>query len=68
MDPEFYKNLLTIPSQHLQNAVQGGIIISLASSLYYMLFGGILGMSGMAGSIVKFPTSSLNLIQEKQLK
>jgi hypothetical protein len=58
MDPTFYKNLFTIPEQNLHRAIQGGALIALASSLYYLLFGNILGISGMAGSLVKFPTSS----------
>lgn len=53
-DPNFYHNLWTIPSQSLINAVNGGILISLASSLYFILFGNILGMSGLIGNIVKF--------------
>lgn len=61
MDPEFYKNLFTIPEGKLHSAVQGGIIIAIASSLYYLFFGGILGMSGMAGSLIKFPTSKLEI-------
>lgn len=57
MDPQFYQNLFTISELNLHRAVQGGALIALASSVYYFLFGGILGMSGMAGSVVKFPTS-----------
>lgn len=57
MDPLFYKNLFTISETNLHRAVQGGALIALASSIYYFLFGGILGMSGMAGSLIKFPTS-----------
>lgn len=64
MDPEFYKNLFTIPEAKLHSAVQGGIIIAVASSLYYLLFGGILGMSGLAGSLIKFPTSNPKFMQE----
>lgn len=68
MDPLFYNNLLTIPQQQLKNAVQGGIIIAVASTLYYLLFGGILGMSGMAGSLIKFPTSNFFITQGKPQK
>lgn len=68
MDPLFYNNLLTIPQQQLKNAVQGGIIIAVASTLYYLLFGGILGMSGMAGSLIKFPTSNIFITQGKPQK
>lgn len=59
MDPQFYKNLFTISDQNISNSVQGGIFIALGSSLYYLLFGGILGMSGLAGSLIKFPTSKI---------
>lgn len=57
MDPLFYKNLFTIEEELLRNSIHGGIIIAVASTLYYFLFGGILGMSGLAGSLIKFPTS-----------
>ena len=56
MDPEFYYNILTVNEVTLHNAIQGGLLISLASSIYYFLFGSILGMSGIAGSLVKYPT------------
>lgn len=58
MDPSFYKNLFTIEEELLRNSIHGGVIIAIASTLYYFLFGGILGMSGMAGSLIKFPTSN----------
>jgi len=63
MDPLFYNNLFTIENSALLSAVKGGAIIAVASSIYYALFGGILGMSGLAGSLVKFPTSNNNPIQ-----
>ncbi len=66
MDPFFYNNILTIPRHALEAAVKGGIIIAAASSIYYMLFGGILGMSGMAGSVVKFPTRIICITQDTQ--
>ena len=55
MDPKIYNNLFTIEESSLRNAVCGGVIIAVASSLYYYMFGGILGVSGMAGSLVKNP-------------
>ncbi len=36
------------------NSILGGVLIAVASSLYYILFGGILGMSGLMGSLLKF--------------
>ena len=39
----------------MEGPIKGGAIIAIASTLYYLLFGGILGMSGMAGSIIKYP-------------
>lgn len=68
MDPQFYKNLFTIPEVKLHSAIQGGIIIAIASSLYYLFFGGILGMSGLAGSLIKFPTSTFLFTQDRQRK
>lgn len=62
MDPNFYKNLFKIDEISLKHAVYGGTIIAVASSLYYYMFGGILGISGMAGSLVKVPTSIMMLI------
>ena len=57
MDPQFYKNLLEAPLDSYYPAIKGGALLALATTIYYALFGGILGMSGLAGSIVKFPTS-----------
>jgi hypothetical protein len=62
MDPNFYKNLFSIDEISVKNAVCGGVIIALASSLYYYMFGGILGVSGMAGSLVKVPTRKYDVI------
>jgi hypothetical protein len=46
-------NIKNIPEVNLHNAVKGGLIIALASSLYYILYGSVLGMSGMIGSLLK---------------
>ena len=62
MDPNFYNNLFKIDEVSLKHAVLGGAIIAVASSLYYYMFGGILGVSGMAGSLVKVPTRIITLI------
>jgi len=35
------------------SAVEGGITIAIASSLYYMFYGNILGMSGLVGTVLK---------------
>jgi hypothetical protein len=64
MDPTFYNNLFTIDPKTLISAAKGGAIIAVASSIYYFLFGGILGMSGLAGSLIKFPTSNSLLTQD----
>ena len=57
MDPHFYDNLLNASFSDFYPAMKGGATIALASTIYYLLFGGILGMSGLTGSIVKFPKS-----------
>jgi len=44
--------------------MKGGATIALAATLYYYFFGSILGMSGLAGSIVKFPTSKNDNTQD----
>jgi hypothetical protein len=62
MDPHFYDSLLETPIENFYPAIKGGAIIAIASTLYYYFFGGILGMSGLTGSVVKFPTSMLILI------
>lgn len=66
MDPKFYENLLTMPRQAMESAIKGGVIIAVASTIYFMLFGGILGMSGMTGSLIKFPSSFFIPIQGMQ--
>ena len=58
MDPNFYNNLINVPWSNFEPAIKGGLTIAIASTVYYFVFGGILGMSGMAGSIVKFPFST----------
>jgi hypothetical protein len=63
MNP-FYQNLLSAPLSSFLPAIEGGATIAAASTLYYLLFGGILGMSGLAGAIVKFPTRKDELTQE----
>ena len=45
--------------------MKGGATIALASTFYYLLFGGILGMSGLTGSVVKFPQSTPLTIKGK---
>lgn len=49
-----------MPRSAIEAAMKGGAIIAAASTIYYLLFGGILGMSGLAGSIVKFPSRILS--------
>lgn len=58
MDPHFYNNLINADLSSFIPAMKGGFTIAFAATLYYYFFGGILGMSGLAGSIVKFPTST----------
>ena len=58
MDPHFYNNLFTIPTQTLSSALKGGAIIAIASTIYYFLFGSALGMSGLTGSLIKYPSST----------
>jgi hypothetical protein len=53
MDLSFIANIKNIPEEKLHNAIKGGLLIALASSLYFILYGSILGMSGMIGSILK---------------
>ena len=65
MDPTFYNNLINAPLASFYPAMKGGATIALAATLYYYFFGGILGMSGLAGSIVKFPTRTSNNIKVK---
>ena len=66
MDPHFYENLLQAPLESFYPAMKGGATIALASTFYYLLFGGILGMSGLTGSVVKFPQSTPLTIKDKQ--
>ena len=63
MDPHFYDTLLKSPLETFYPAMKGGAIIAAASTIYYLLFGGILGMSGLTGSVVKFPRSNTLIIQ-----
>ena len=70
-DPNFYKNIFTIDHEHIISAVEGGITIAIASSLYYMLYGNILGVSGLVGTVLKGHLSTKYLIkldQEARLK
>lgn len=55
MDPSFYNNLIQAPVDSFYPAMKGGATIAMAATVYYLLFGGILGMSGLTGSVVKFP-------------
>lgn len=66
MDPHFYENLLKAPLESFYPAMKGGTTIALASTFYYLLFGGILGMSGLTGSVVKFPQSIFPPIKDRQ--
>jgi hypothetical protein len=63
-NPPFYDNLFTIDNSALLAAAQGGAIIAVAATIYYALFGSILGMSGLTGSLVKFPTSTYALTKD----
>ena len=67
MDPHFYDSLFKTPLESFYPAMKGGAIIAAASTIYYLLFGGILGMSGLTGSVVKFPTSNHLAIQLNRL-
>jgi hypothetical protein len=51
----------------LEWAVKGGFIMAAASSIYFILFGGLLGMSGIAGSLAKYPMSILEIMKDIQL-
>jgi len=51
-DANFYKNFATINSESIIAAAYGGITIAIAASLYYLLFGYILGMSGLVGKVI----------------
>lgn len=62
MDPHFYNNLLNTPLEKFYPAMKGGAGIAIAATLYYFFFGSILGMSGLAGSLVKNPTSKSFII------
>ena len=48
-----------MPRSGIEAAMKGGTIIAIASTIYYLLFGNILGMSGLAGSVVKYPSRTL---------
>jgi hypothetical protein len=41
------------------SAVEGGITIAIAASLYYSFFGLILGMSGLIGNVIKGVPSTI---------
>ena len=70
MNPHFYDNLLKSSLSDFIPAIKGGATIALASSIYYLLFGGILGMSGLIGSMVKAPqgNSIINVAETTKLK
>lgn len=59
--PDFYKNIYRIDSETLSSAIEGGITIAIAASLYYSFFGFILGVSGLVGNVIK-GTRSKSLI------
>ena len=52
-DSDFYLNLFNIKTQSLVAALEGGITIAIAASLYYSFFGKILGISGLVGNLIK---------------
>ena len=51
--PDFYQTIYTADPNKLQLAAFGGVILGLATSLYYIFFGGIFGVSGMCGTILR---------------
>lgn len=50
---EFYKNISTIDFETLWSAIEGGVALAIAASLYYSFFGFILGVSGLVGHVIK---------------
>lgn len=49
---EFYKAFERMHPEDIGKAIEGGITIALAASLYYSLFGFILGVSGLVGNVI----------------
>lgn len=49
MDPNFIENLRSISQRELDFAQQAALYLTLAASMYYVLFGNVLSVSNMVG-------------------
>lgn len=51
-DSEFYLNIWSVDIDKLELAAYGGVIMAFACTVYYLFYGGILGMSGLCSTVL----------------